>query len=70
MTMLYPSIDELLKVIDSKYSLVTISARRARQFQEDEDPLLEKYLSDKYVGKSLEEIYDGVLKIKKSSDQD
>ena len=36
--MLYPSIDKLLNVIDSKYSLVTIAARRARQFQIDEDP--------------------------------
>lgn len=59
--MLYPSIDELMKVIDSKYSLVTISARRARQFQEDEDPRLDDYQSNKYVGKALEEIYTGIL---------
>ncbi|MBS4207676.1 DNA-directed RNA polymerase subunit omega [Bacillus sp. FJAT-50079] len=68
--MLYPSIDKLLNVIDSKYSLVTIAARRARQFQEDEDPKMEKYLSHKYVGKSLEEIYNGVIKIKKTDDED
>ncbi len=68
--MLYPSIDKLLNVIDSKYSLVTIAARRARQFQIDEDPLLENYSSHKYVGKALEEIYDGVLKIKKMAPRD
>jgi DNA-directed RNA polymerase subunit omega len=68
--MLYPSIDKLLNVIDSKYSLVTIAARRARQFQTDEDPLLDKYSSHKYVGKALEEINDGVLKIKKMAPRD
>ncbi|MBS4177176.1 DNA-directed RNA polymerase subunit omega [Lederbergia citrea] len=62
--MLYPSIDKLMTVIDSKYSLVTVAARRARQFQEDEDPKLDKYFSYKYVGKALEEIYDGVIKVK------
>ncbi|GAK00254.1 DNA-directed RNA polymerase omega subunit [Geomicrobium sp. JCM 19055] len=35
--MLYPSIDSLLKKIDSKYSLVTISAQRARALQEQEE---------------------------------
>jgi DNA-directed RNA polymerase subunit omega len=62
--MLYPSIDKLMNFIDSKYSLVTVAARRARQFQQDKDPRMEKYLSHKYVGKSLEEIYEGVLKAK------
>lgn len=68
--MLYPSIDKLLNVIDSKYSLVTVAARRARQFQEDEDPILDKYSSHKYVGKSLEEIYNGVLKLKDNRQDD
>ncbi|HLU21955.1 DNA-directed RNA polymerase subunit omega [Lederbergia graminis] len=66
--MLYPSIDKLLNVIDSKYSLVTVSSRRARQFQDDKNPILEKYQSHKYVGKALEEIYAGVLKIKESDE--
>jgi len=61
--MLYPSIDKLLNTIDSKYSLVTIAAKRARQLQQDEKPLLDKYVSYKYVGKSLEEIYAGKLTI-------
>lgn len=62
--MLYPSIDELLKIIDSKYSLVTIAAKRARQLQDQHNEVLEKYVSDKNVGKALEEIYAGVLRIK------
>ncbi|WP_151681074.1 DNA-directed RNA polymerase subunit omega [Weizmannia acidilactici] len=62
--MLYPSIDELLKIIDSKYSLVTIAAKRARELQEHHNEVLEKYVSDKNVGKALEEIYVGALRIK------
>jgi len=68
--MLYPSIDKLMNVIDSKYSLVTVVARRARQFQKDEDPKLDKYVSYKYVGKALEEINDGVLQVKESIHQE
>ncbi|HEY4552856.1 MAG TPA: DNA-directed RNA polymerase subunit omega [Bacillaceae bacterium] len=68
--MLYPSIDKLLNVIDSKYSLVTISARRARQLQDDGDVRLESYRSHKYVGKALEEIYGGVLTMKQGSQND
>ena len=30
--MLYPSIDSLLKKIDSKYSLVSVAAKRARVY--------------------------------------
>ncbi|GAK04654.1 DNA-directed RNA polymerase omega subunit [Geomicrobium sp. JCM 19037] len=65
--MLYPSIDSLLKRIDSKYSLVTISAQRARALQETEEGSqgVEKPVSRKYVGVALEEIEDGYLSIKK-----
>ncbi|GIN18996.1 MAG TPA: DNA-directed RNA polymerase subunit omega [Bacillus bacterium] len=68
--MLYPSIDKLMNVIDSKYSLVTIAAKRARQLQEDNNPQLDKYRSHKFVGKSLEEIYNGVLTMKESADDE
>ncbi|MBO8176474.1 MAG: DNA-directed RNA polymerase subunit omega [Bacillus sp. (in: Bacteria)] len=54
--MLYPSIDSLMNKIDSKYSLVTIAAKRARQLQGKEEGILEKYVSQKFVGKALEEI--------------
>lgn len=32
--MLYPSIDELVAKVDSKYTLVVATAKRARQLQE------------------------------------
>lgn len=56
--MLYPSIDSLLTKIDSKYSLVSVAAKRARKLQsQDERFYLPKYVSHKQVGKALEEIH-------------
>jgi DNA-directed RNA polymerase subunit omega len=67
--MLYPSIDSLLNKIDSKYSLVTVAARRARKMQLDGNPKLVKYVSHKYVGKALEEIYaDELIMVKRNED--
>lgn len=54
--MLNPSIDSLLTKIDSKYSLVSVAAKRARKLQLNEKPQLDKYISYKNVGKALEEI--------------
>lgn len=59
--MLYPSIDALKKKIDSKYSLVSLAAKRARQLQENDDEKLDVYVSYKPVGKALEEVAAGVL---------
>ncbi|HJV15938.1 MAG TPA: DNA-directed RNA polymerase subunit omega [Bacillales bacterium] len=59
--MLYPSIDSLLEIIDSKYSLVSVAAKRARSMQQSNDERLPKYVSYKCVGKALEEIYSGEL---------
>lgn len=55
--MLYPSIDSLMTKIDSKYSLVSVAAKRARRVQQGEKLLLDKYVSHKPVGKALEEIH-------------
>lgn len=68
--MLYPSIDSLLEKIDSKYSLVSVAAKRARLMQQDHDERLPKYVSYKYVGKALEEIHSGELtyRISKKAD--
>ncbi|WP_409292173.1 DNA-directed RNA polymerase subunit omega [Peribacillus sp. SCS-37] len=63
--MLYPSIDSLLNKIDSKYSLVSVAAKRARQLQESsETTKLPKPVSHKNVGKALEEIHAGILSYK------
>ena len=59
--MLYPSVDALKEKIDSKYILVTIASKRAREIQEVGNTLLPKYQAKKDVGKALEEIVAGVL---------
>ncbi|MGM9986574.1 MAG: DNA-directed RNA polymerase subunit omega [Bacillaceae bacterium] len=59
--MLNPSIDSLLKKIDSKYTLVSVASKRARQMQENKDCRVENPVSHKNVGKSLEEIDAGFL---------
>lgn len=59
--MLDPSIDSLMTKIDSKYSLVSVAAKRARQLQVNEQLHLNKYVSHKNVGKALEEINADVL---------
>ncbi|MGV3487802.1 MAG: DNA-directed RNA polymerase subunit omega [Tuberibacillus sp.] len=59
--MLYPSIDSLLSKIDSKYTLVTIAAMRAREIQRESNLFIEKPKSHKEVGKALEEISQGLV---------
>ncbi|WP_416731474.1 DNA-directed RNA polymerase subunit omega [Fictibacillus sp. JL2B1089] len=59
--MLYPSIDSLMEKIDSKYSLVTLSSKRAREIQKHDNQQIAKPVSHKFVGKALEEIQSGIL---------
>lgn len=59
--MLYPSVDSLKGKVDSKYTLVTLAAKRARELQEKDNELLPSYRSVKSVGQALEEVAAGVL---------
>lgn len=64
--MLYPSIDKLLNVVDSKYMLVHVASKRSKQmlvnkhFQMKEN----EYYNKKELGKSLEELEKGFISIK------
>jgi DNA-directed RNA polymerase subunit omega len=62
--MLEPSIDALQNKIKSKYTLVTLSSRRARQLSDTKDIMVENPKSVKYVGMALEEIEAGKLYLK------
>ncbi|QKY71594.1 DNA-directed RNA polymerase subunit omega [Lentibacillus sp. CBA3610] len=67
--MLEPSIDDLQTKIKSKYTLVTISAKRARQIREqDKEVLVDEPKSNKYVGLALEEIMADKLYVKEDND--
>lgn len=54
--MLYPSIDKLVDRVGSKYTLVTVASKRARQLRETNNMQVEKPRSKKHVGQSLEEL--------------
>ncbi|MEC3657702.1 DNA-directed RNA polymerase subunit omega [Bacillus velezensis] len=67
--MLDPSIDSLMNKLDSKYTLVTVSARRAREMQIKKDQQIEHTISHKYVGKALEEIDAGLLSVEREDSE-
>lgn len=65
--MLYPSIDDLLKKIPSKYLLVNIAAKRAKEIDENGYVQMKDnaYKSVKSIGRALEEINEGLIHTKK-----
>ena len=64
--MLYPSIDSLLKMVGSKYQLVNIAAKRAKEMEETDHYQIKEseYKSAKNIGKALEEVNKGLIHIK------
>ena len=62
--MITPSVDELMKMYDSRYSVVIAAAKRARELDDKEngaEPLV-KTESKKSVTIAVEEIYHGKIK--------
>ena len=68
--MIYPSIDKLLNIVDSKYELVHIAARRSKEMFKTEhyQMPINKYVSKRNIGRALEEIAEGKIVIKKNQD--
>lgn len=64
--MIYPSIDKLLNIVSSKYELVHIAAKRSRQITKTNflQMPVKKYKSSKNIGKALEEVAEGLIKVK------
>ena len=58
--MLYPEISKLMEGLDSRYSLVVMTAKRARQLQADSS-------NDKTVSRAIAEIANGKIKCVKGS---
>ena len=63
MKITYPSIDELLARVDSRYSLSVLAAKRAHEIQAGFPKALEHYKADKAVGMAPEEITAGKVTI-------
>lgn len=61
--MRYPSIDELMKVTNSKYKLVIGAAKRARQIEHGSPVLLEKPYNKRSIGQALEEIVNKKIEV-------
>ncbi len=59
--MIYPSLDELLRKVDSRYTLVTATAKRARKILEEEKSDEEKTV--KPVSTALKEIGTGKIRV-------
>ena len=71
--MIHPRVDELLENVDSRYALVIVAAKRARQINnyhhqlgegtfDDFAPPLVESRSKNYLTMALEEIAEGKLK--------
>jgi DNA-directed RNA polymerase subunit omega len=63
--MLYPSIDKLLTVVDSKYKLVHVASIRSKQMLENNHYQMKEneYVNKKALGRALEEINNGLIKV-------
>lgn len=58
--MIHPSLDVLVTKVDSKYTLVVLTAKRAREIMSGDHPLAESK-SNKPVTIALEEIAQGQI---------
>ncbi|MBO6147319.1 MAG: DNA-directed RNA polymerase subunit omega [Lachnospiraceae bacterium] len=79
--MLHPSYGDLMNVVNadvqegdapivnSRYSIVLATAKRARQIVDGSEPMIETNEYDKPLSTAVEELYEGKLKIE-SHDQD
>jgi len=65
--MIYPSIDKLLTIVDSKYALVYIAAGRSKQMIKNNfyQKPINQYKSAKTIGRAMEEVYDNLIRINK-----
>lgn len=63
--MIYPSIDKLLGLVGSKYLLVNLVSKRAKEMKENDHYQLKEfeYISKKEIGRSLEEVSKNMIHI-------
>lgn len=66
-SMINPSIVELLKKVEDRYSLVIVSSRRARQIIDGSEPLTTNN-SKKALTLAINEVNEGYVKYHKSEE--
>ncbi len=64
--MIYPSIDKILTKVGSKYLLVNVASKRAKEMAREEYYQMKEseYNSKKEIGKALEEIAKDLVTMK------
>ena len=64
--MLYPSIDKLLNIVDSKYKLVHVASIRSKQMLEKNHYQLNEseYVNKRTIGRALEDLEKGLIEVK------
>ena len=67
--MLYPAINELNKLTDSRYTLVVLTAKRARDII-DGKPVLTDVEAERPVSLATNEIAEGLITYKRSDEHD
>ncbi len=63
--MIYPSIDKILNIVDSKYALVYIVASRSKEMMKTNYYQMpeKSYKSSKSIGRALEEVYADMIHV-------
>lgn len=63
--MIYPSIDILLNQVGSKYLLVNLVSKRAKEMQEKGNLQMKEkdYVSAKEIGRALEEVSNNLIQL-------
>ena len=64
--MIYPSIDKILNIVDSKYALIYLVSKRSKEMTKTNYyQMAEKeYKSSKPIGRALEEVYNELIHVK------
>lgn len=63
--MLYPSIDKILNIVDSKYKLVHVVSKRSKEMLETRHYQMKEneYQNKRELGRALEEVEKKLVKI-------
>lgn len=66
--MIYPSIDKLLNQVGSKYLLVNLVTKRAKELEETKSYQLREteYKAEKEIGRALEEVAQNKVTLKEN----
>lgn len=65
MNIVTPNLDQLTPLVDSRYTLVTLAAKRARDIMDRSHPVTAERTSICDVTNAMEEIYEGKITYKR-----